>query len=381
MERERSTFDEITAPFQRRLVLFGAGTVGRIALRALRSHSIEPLAFSDDAAALWGTEIDGVRVLPRVDAAHQFGRSAAFVVTTRAGSGFSSIRRELLDLSCAKVVPFLSLLWKYPLPQTLVELPHRILRQEVEVRKAFALLGDDISRREYVGQVRWRLQQDFDLLPPPISQEQYFPDDLFTLVAGEVFVDCGAFDGDTIRAIIKRRTDFGRIVALEPDPTNFERLQEYLSGLPKAIRDKISPRRLGVGAVKGKVLFEAGGTVGSKVSDHGDVEVECDVLDHLLEGCTPTYVKMDVEGAEIDALHGAERTVAQNSAIWAVCVYHRPEDLWRVPLLISSHSEEYRFFLRKYQPDVSESVCYAVPSKRLSLTGLSVCSQPNTHRP
>jgi FkbM family methyltransferase len=369
IEREKTTFDELTAPFGRRLVLFGAGNLGRKVLRVLRSQGIEPLAFADDTTTLWGTKIDGVPVLSPVAAADQFGRSAAFVVTifTR-GSNLSSLRMRLLELSCVKVVPFLSLLWKYPhecLPHMAVDLPHRILRQKDDVRDAFILLGDDVSRREYVTQVRWRLLQDFDVFLPPISQEQYFPDDLFTLVAGEVFVDCGAFDGDTIRAIIKRRPDFGRIVALEPDPTNFQHLEEYLSELPSLIRDRISPLRLALGAVKGKVRFEAAGTEGSKISEQGEVEVECDVLDDLLDGCIPTYIKMDIEGAESDALRGATRVIHQNSAIWAVCLYHKPEDLWRVPLLINSCSDGYSFFLRKYQPEVWESVCYAVPSKRL----------------
>jgi len=371
IERESSTFDEIIGPFQQRIVLFGAGNLGRKALRALRTHHIEPLAFSDNAAALWGTEIDGVKVLSPNDAAKQYGDSAVFFITIFSpGSSFRATTPQLLGLSCVKVVSFLSLLWKYPLeclPHMLVDLPHRILRQKGDVWKAYTLLDDDTSRREYVAQVQWRLRQDFDVLPPPMIQEQqYFPDDLFTLRVGEFFVDCGAFDGDTIRAIIKRRTDFGRIVAFEPDPSTFERLEKCLSELRDDVREKISAHRLGIGATKGTVRFEAAGSLGSKISDQGEIEVECDVLDEFLDGSTPTYVKMDIEGAELDALRGAEKIMQQNATIWAVCVYHKPNDLWRVPLLIASHCKDHHFFLRKYEGEMWESVCYAVPSARLS---------------
>lgn len=365
MERERSTFDEIAAPFGHNLVFFGAGGTGRAALRSLRRAGIEPMAFTDNSAALWGTEIDGVRVLSPADAARQFGRSATFVVTVLWRS-FSPIREQLVELSCLRVVPFLPLFWKHPiecLPHALVDLPHKVLSQKDDVWKAFALLSDDKSRREYVAQLRLRLLSDFDSLQPPSIHDQYFPDDLFALVANEVFVDCGAFNGDTIRAIIKRRMDFGRIVALEPDPINFERLEEYLRELPNAIRDKISPRRLAVGAAKSNVRFETAGTIASRASDQGELEVECDALDDILGDCAPTYVKMDVEGAELDALSGARRIMHQNSVLWALCVYHKFDDLWRVPLFISTHTQGYHFFLRKYTGD---SVIYAIPRERLA---------------
>jgi FkbM family methyltransferase len=367
MEREKSTFDELTAPFEQ-IILFGAGNTGKKTLQVLRSHGIEPLAFADNAAAIWGQEIEGVRVLSPVDAAAKFGRSAVFVITILAGN-FLLIRKQLVELSCSKVVSFLSLFWKHPLeclPYWLVDLPHRTLSQKNDVLKAFALLGDDESRREYVAQVRWRLLQDFDSLPPPSTRDQYFPDDLFTLEANEVFVDCGSFDGDTIRAILKRRTDFRGIVALEPDPINFNRLQQYLSELPNVIRDKILPLRLGVGAVKGKFRFEAAGNQGSNFSEQGEIEAECNALDNILDGYTPTYVKMDVEGAELDTLSGAIRIMHQNFAIWAVSLDHKSEDLWRLPLFISSHTHGYRFFLRKYIGEIWDTVCYAVPKHRMA---------------
>ncbi|MGO9109566.1 MAG: FkbM family methyltransferase [Thermoguttaceae bacterium] len=371
VEREAQTFDEMTAPLGRNFVLFGAGGLGRKILRVLRSQKIEPLAFSDNAAALWGKDIDGLKVLSPVDAAARFGRSATFVVCVfSSGRAFLPIRKQLTEHSCANVVSFLPLFWKYPdecLPHLLVDLPHRMLSQRDDVWNAFILLADDSSRREYVAQVRWRLRSDFEALPPPTDGDQYFPEDLFALTPDELFVDCGAFDGDTIQALVKRRTDFKKVVAIEPDPMNFDRLQRYLSSLPKAIRDRISLHRLGVGAENCVAHFEAVGTSGSSFSKQGGIEVECNALDHILDGCAPTFVKMDIEGAELDALRGASGLLHQSSAVWAVCVYHKPGDLWHVPLAISSymHNNDCRFFLRKYVPEMWETVCYAIPRERL----------------
>lgn len=369
--RERSTFDESTAPFQNKLVLFGAGNLGRKVQRVLRNHGIEPLAFCDNKAALWGTEIDGTQVLSPADAAKRFGNSAAFVICIFSpGTELVSVRKQLQSLSCQKTAPFLSLFWKYPdecLPHVQLDLPQRVLGKKSGIRRVFDLLGDDASRREYVGQIRWRLWQDFDALLPRITEWQYFPEDLFTLEANEVFIDCGAFDGDTIREILKRRTDFKTIVGYEPDPGTFGRLTDYVAGLPEPMRKKFSLRRSGVGAEKGVVRFDAIGTVSSKISDSGTVEIECAALDDLLaDDIHPTYIKMDIEGAELAALKGAPRILSKGDAIWAVCVYHEPDDLWQLPLYISEHTENYRFFMRKYVPEVWETVCYAVPERRLA---------------
>jgi FkbM family methyltransferase len=368
MEREKSAFDEIMAPFEQ-IVLFGAGNLGRKALRILRNHNIEPLAFADNASAAWGREIDGLKVLSPADAAHKFGQTAAFIVAVFSPGGyFLPISRQLYEYNCKKVIPLPPLCWKYPqefLPHVMLELPHKILRQKHDILTALSLLDDDASRVEYIAQVQWRLSSNYDVLPPATDQEQYFPDDLFRLAGKEVFVDCGAYDGDTIKAFLRRRIDFHKILAYEPDPKNFTHMENYLAEAPSSIRDRISARRLAVGLSKGKVRFEACGTAGSKVSGRGEVEVECDALDAILDGCNPTYIKMDIEGAELDALRGAHRLMQRNGVTWAVCVYHRPADLWQIPLYIASQSPDYSLFMRKHNEECWDTVCYAVPKRRM----------------
>jgi FkbM family methyltransferase len=330
------------------------------------------LAFSDSQSAKWGKEIDGTRVLPPQDAAREFGRTATFVVTVSAkGGDFLPLRRRLLDLGCAGVVPYRSLFWKYPddcPPHLVADRPCRILQEKKEIRAVLDLLSDDTSRREYVGQLRWRLLQDFGALPAPSGEEQYFPPDIITLRPGEVFVDCGAYDGDTLRPFLRRCPGFARVLALEPDPANFARLTGFIGGLPADMRKRLSARMVCVGEKRGKVRFAAGGGETSKVTVRGETTVECETLDEICSGDGPSYVKMDIEGAELDALRGAERLLRQSEAMWAVCVYHKPEHLWQLPLFISEHSQGHRFFLRKYAGEIWETVCYAVPESRLTNT-------------
>ncbi len=371
INREKSTFDRLVAPFGESFVLFGAGNLGRKILAGLRSVGIEPLAFADNNPRLWNSSVDRLQVLSPQDATHNFGRRAAFVVTIWSpGHRFAYTRQQLLDLNCLRVVSFVSLLWKYPetlLPHYCLDLPHKIYEQVDDVRKALSLWADDASRREYLAQLKWRLLPDSDGLPSPVAQEEYFPDTLFSLSPNEVFVDCGAFNGDTIRSFLRRQgSSFGNVIALEPDPANFQELQEYLSTLDSNIKDKVTALQLAVAAHKEKARFQATGTLESAITDTGTLEVDCAPLDEILGNCVPTYIKMDIEGAEPDALAGACRVIKQTSPVLAVCVYHRQDHLWRLPLFIKSLSSQYRFFLRPHDEEGWQLVCYAVPVDRLT---------------
>jgi FkbM family methyltransferase len=372
IKREQTTFDELAAPFGRSLVLFGAGGLGRKTLAGLRQVGIEPLAFADNNASLWGREVDGVPVQSPQAAAEQFGDRAAFVVTIWRGEGTDRMperQQQLRDFGCAKVIPFGSLFWKYPdvfLPHYACDLPHKVYEQADGVRGAFSLWADTSSLREYLAQLRWRMLLDFEGLGLPVTHETYFPDDLVGGLSDEVFVDCGAFDGDTIARFLHRRGSlFRQILAFEPDPANFRALQQYAAALPPAIQVRVAAHQLAVGARRDKVRFSATGTEAAAVGS-GTLEVESAALDEVLGDCRPTYIKMDIEGSELDAIMGARHSIERSLPVLAICVYHCQDHLWRIPLLIHSFSDQYRFFLRPHLLEGWDLVCYAVPLNRLT---------------
>jgi len=372
MQRERLAFDELTAPLTGSLVLFGAGNLGRKTLAGLRRVGIEPLAFTDNNSQLWNTSVDGLNVLPPREAAQRFGQDAAFVVTIWKGEATDRMHermQQLHDLRCSRIVPFGPLFWKYSdvfLPHYAFDLPHKVYEQADAVRKAFSLWADDASRREFLAQIRWRTQLDFDGLPDPVRHEIYFPRDLFALVPDEVFVDCGAFDGDTMRRFLHHQDGrFGKLIAFEPDPANFQNLQQYVSALPSAVSERITVHQKAVGARNEKVRFDATGTESSAVGS-GDLAVDCAALDDILDGCVPSYIKMDTEGSELAALAGAQKTVGRHAPALALCVYHLQDHVWKIPLFVHALSERYRFFLRPHLLEVWDLVCYAVPVDRLA---------------
>jgi FkbM family methyltransferase len=367
--RERNTFDETVGPFGRSLVLFGAGGIGKKTLAGLRKLGIEPVAFADNNPALWEKPLFGVPVLSPKEAAARFGRTAAFVVTIWCGEGRDRMRQRtafLRELGCDRVTSFGPLYWKFSevfLPHYAAAPAHEVHEQSATVIETAGVWEDEASRREYLSQIRWRLLFDFDGLADPVEHAIYFPSDLCALEGDEVFVDCGAYDGDTITSFLAQpKPGLKKVIAFEPDPESFAKLQLKVASVAEC--DRITIFKAATGSQAGKVRFSADGTPGAVVGV-GDLEVECVALDDVLAGERPTYVKMDIEGAELDALGGARRTIDRHGPVLAVCGYHKQDHVWKIPQLIRSMRDDYAFFLRPHLVEVWDLVCYAIPRRRL----------------
>jgi len=138
-----------------------------------------------------------------------------------------------------------------------------------------------------------------------------------------------------------------------------KRINEWSGSNP----DRVHVEPMAVGSHRGRLRFDVTGTAGSSVGAGSDT-VEVAPLDEILADRRPTYIKFDVEGAEHDALVGGSRTISANMPVLAVCLYHRPEDLWDLPLLVRSMGPDYRLYVRRYSDERWETVLYAVPPDR-----------------
>jgi FkbM family methyltransferase len=370
INRERSSFDMAFAASSGQVVLFGAGNLGRKTLAVARRLGIEPVAFADNNPRLWNTLVNGLTVLSPQAAAHQYGSRAIFLITIWRGEAVDRMaqrQQQLRTLGCQHVITFLPLFWRAAdlvLPHYAVDLPHKVHDQADHVTDACGLWDDEASRYEYLAQVRWRLFGDFDKLPDPVRHTIYFPRDLCRLVDSEVFVDCGAYDGDSLESFLQQSCGtFRSIFSFEPDPQNFVRLAGRVAKLPQ--RDCIKLHQAAVGWHTGTVHFSASGDESSCVGVIGKSVVDCVALDEALASVEPTYIKMDIEGAELDAIAGASELIRSYSPVLAICSYHRQDHVWQIPLLIRSLNPNYRFFLRPHLAEVWDLVCYAIPEHRL----------------
>jgi len=369
--RARTAFDDEVQDWNGRFVLFGAGNMGRRILARLRQDGIEPLAFADSQSAQWGETIDGLTVLSPVDAVVQYGRNAAFIVTIYNNQhSFPDTERKLIGMGCRKVTSVIYLRWKYSdsfLPYFRDDLPVKVLQQRDAILEAFALWNDEASKAEFFAQILWRLRGDFGCLSIPSPFDEYFPRQLFHLGDDECVVDVGAYDGDTIRKFLALKGDkFRRIVAVEPDPLNFTRLANCIASMPNERAKRIEVHRAAASSDNRRLKFSGGEGVASSLSEQGSIEVEGVRLDDVLRTVHPTYIKMDVEGAEIDAIEGCREVLLVDRPILAVCVYHAQDHLWKIPLQLSKISHDTQYFLRPHMAECWDTVCYAIPSERVN---------------
>jgi len=335
------------------VVIFGAGNLGRRVARAIR-----PEMFCDNNRALWGTSWEGIFIQSPETAVQQYP-SATFINAIWHPSRSERIAdrtRQLKSLGASNVVPFSALFGDYGdflLPDWFWERPAYYARHKVEIQQARALM-DPEGRNEFDRQMWLRLSDPSDQVID--TGVQYFPNDLFQLSRSEVFVDCGAYDGDTIAEFRRVTGDrFERVIAFEPDPKNFAALKSAVDGI-----DGITLHPYATGSRCEKVQFTIGGTA-SRISSTGTCEVEVVRLDDVLDGMAPTYMKLDIEGSEPATIEGASRTIARHRPKIAVCLYHAPDHLWSIPLRLSELLPNSRFTLRTYVADGWECVCYCVP--------------------
>jgi FkbM family methyltransferase len=224
--------------------------------------------------------------------------------------------------------------------------------------------ADATSRELFRSLLRFRVDWDPSAAPRPADGAQYFPADV---PAGEFpvsFVDCGAFDGDTLAMLANLGRPVEQVYAFEPDLRNFARLSVRAAEFARTTGAHVSLWPCAVADASKTTWFRSDAGEAGRLSPDGDVPVTALALDEVLPSAVPTDVKMDIEGAELDALRGAERLVRRALPRLAICVYHRPEHLWEIPLFVHGMGLPYELFLRSHGYLGFDTVMYAVPFNR-----------------
>lgn len=221
----------------------------------------------------------------------------------------------------------------------------------------FSLLSDETSKECFRKLTNFRFTYDIAHLGGFTQREdiQYFEDFLELKQKGETFVDVGAFDGYTSKEFIKCCPQFDQIIAFEPDHENFKKCHESLSNY-----EGVSCLPFGLSNRQATLRFDVSGSA-SKISNSGEVSINVDRLDDLLGTSKPTFIKMDIEGGEADAIEGAMQTILLHHPRLAISVYHSPGDFWKIPKQILSIRSDYEIRLRHYTESIYETVMFFLP--------------------
>ena len=226
------------------------------------------------------------------------------------------------------------------------------------ILKCFDLLGDDESKLVFSRILFTHLLRKPFAIPSRPINEQYFPKDIILSKGYSRVINCGSYDGDTIRTLNSSCGKIETLICFEPDLDNFRALSCYLRDNAESIAQNIVAVPCGVYDREAQFRF-APNKMNSAISAQDDIFIQCFALDNILPNFMPTFICMDVEGAESEALKGAEILIKKNRPDLGISVYHYPNHIWEIPLWIDGLGLGYKLLLRNYTGFVTETVLYA----------------------
>jgi FkbM family methyltransferase len=370
-ESERRVWPARTDSEHLPIVVYGAGELGRRVTGVLIEDGTRPVVILDLDSRLWGTSVAGVPVAsPRAVGDFVSGGFASVVaVWNPNGHRYAETAEMLEALGSVSTVPFHLVGSRLPgiCPHFCHADPSTIEGALARIKTAYALLYDEASRVTFRQEIAWRAGFVGVADRAPV-EGQYLLDGLYERLDTEVFVDCGAYDGDTLLAFLQRWPCFAAYHAYEPDPQNVSSLRRRVQELAGDVRGRIVVREAATSDIEGEVCFSPQGDGGCVTCD-GSLVVPAVRLDDEAISPPPTFIKADVEGAEAASVRGAAGVIAGERPVLALCAYHRPDDLWELPILCHELLPHARLHLRMHGQDGWETVLYAVPEERAASGG------------
>lgn len=299
--------------FQKRLedkhniVIFGSGMNGKGIVQSLKACGIMPAYYIDNARDKWGTRVEELEV--KSPSEIDFKAVDAVVIT--------------------------------PFKQEIVDAMH-VQMLELGVREEIILNYKDFSATV-------------------LEYELYFDPDLIKLNENEVFVDAGALNLETSLRFMeecqKSHIQHYRIHAFEPDCVSYGKCKNMLKNMPDA---DIRLYNAGLWSEDTTLHFAELGNAASRISvEQTGMSIKAAALDGCISGPV-TFIKMDIEGAELEALKGSRGILKQYRPRLAISLYHKKEDLVQIPAYIKEMVPEYRLYIRHYSNASVETVLYAV---------------------
>ena len=343
--------------------VFGLGTYFKEAFASQKmKEKYHVNLLCDNDSSKWGNEYEGIKCVNP----EELKEYKNLVVIIMMGNPIP-VQKQLASMG------IISMSHNDLMLDDIMELPRSqewFLKEEEKIRTVYGLFEDNSSKMVYVNGLCNRIA-------PPISkalwdelytsEAQYFNQKYFGFTKNEVYVDCGAYTGDTIIEFCKIVEEYDKIFGFELDRNNFVQMRQNVTGLGEnivlynyGVWNENKQIDYGIGTSDNE---PAGGISIYKTeeSKNNDIQKGQVVrLDDILKDERISFIKMDVEGSEKCALLGAESIIRKQNPKLAICVYHKTSDFWEIPLLLKKFNQEYKFALRHHmKQNCNETVIYA----------------------
>lgn len=343
------------------VILWGAGEIAWCVWTYLRSHGITPDCFCDNNKAKQGTVYLGLPVYSYDNLKKifllQWGKCNIVIAT---GPQYKDpICEQLKNTNDINPVWYLR---GYEVCGEKITYQY-ICNHINQFEEAYLSLSDDVSKNVFINILNAKLSGNFNFCKNVMSKMEYFDNDIVALQKNDIYLDVGAYQGNAIVEFVKlTKGKYDGIIAFEPDKKTVSTLQRRLAtcGI-----DDVEIHNKGAWNKHALLQFHDGREGGSRVLEISDAScpstaIEVDSIDNILHGRRVTYISMDIEGAEHNAILGAEQTIKKWKPKMAISIYHRREDLFDLLLLLKSFVNQYKFYMRHYTDNQTETVLYAI---------------------
>ncbi len=349
-----------TQDMKQPIILFGAGFALRYILPELKMNGLNIVCICDNSKSKQGTYFNSYEILSIEHCMLRFP-DALYIISSPLY--FWEIKKELGNM-----------VNKEHICEIDFECDHYIIGDDFKLyftknikrfEKFHEILGDDISKATLFNVVKAHIsskREDYEIAYTS-NDDWYLFQSLLKPNANSVYLDCGAFDGDTILLFYNSAIDgYKSIIAFEPDDDNYPRLLTAIGQIPnkKAVK-------MGVYNYNGRLKLMKDGMYSAIANSNKSLtlqlksnEIQIVTIDSFMAGRYVDIIKMDIEGAEYKALLGASETIKRYKPRLAICLYHNIEDFIEIPELILSMVPEYKLYLRHQSKGCTDTILYAV---------------------
>ena len=234
-----------------------------------------------------------------------------------------------------------------------------------KIFKVYDRLQDKKSKNIYYHAVNYRRNFDYvhiKRLSELRDNNAYFGNDVISEIDADIVIDCGAYNGDTLIDFNKlTNAKYNTYLALEPTSSHIDEINKYVN--ENNLVNKVYPIEIAVWNKTCELNFMDSRNVDARLDNDGNITVKADKIDNIVKNFSGNvdFIKMDIEGAEVNALIGAEQTIRTYHPKLAICIYHKISDLWEIPEIIDRYYSGYKFYIRHHSYRVEETVLYAIP--------------------
>ncbi len=351
---EKTVWERLTGE-TRPIVLYGMGDGADKILARFSDFGINVSGVFASDEFVRGHSFHGMRVQRLAEVTEALGEDIVIVVA------FASQRPEVMDKIYALDARFDVTAPDVPVAGGGVFDSEFVRRHNDEFEKAYCLMADEKSRQVLTDIVKFKLSGLLKYLRNSETSRAEAFNTILRPDGSEHFVDLGAYNGDTIRELLQYTEGaFSSITAFEPDRRNFRKLSAYAE---KNLSGCVALVQAGAWSEDTELMFAAKAGRQSRVSTKG-IATTMRSLDSVLYGRKCTLLKMDVEGAEREAIIGASNTIRQYQPKLNIAVYHRNEDMFSIPIQVHELCPDYKLFLR-HHPYIPawDTILYARPEK------------------